>query len=106
MNTYRAMGVTGYLFKNYSTSPKILFQNFWCMAQESEQKKTGRPEGLPAVYFLDRLIVPWGRRKAVPARWRPVPQAEPEPSSELPEQSPQGRLQPEPELLVSALPEQ
>ncbi len=81
MNTYRAMGVTGYLFKNDSTSPKILFRNFWCVAQESEQKKTGRPEGLPAVYFLDRLIVPWGRRKAVPAQSWPEPQAEPEPSS-------------------------
>lgn len=101
MNTYRAMGVTGYLFKNDSTSPKILFQNFWCMAQESEQKKTGRPEGLPAVYFQDRLIVPWGRRKAGPAPWRPEPQAEPEQSStELPEQSPQVRSQPEPALPV------
>ncbi len=28
MNTYRAMGVTGYLFKNDSTSPKIHFLNF------------------------------------------------------------------------------
>lgn len=67
MNTYRAMGFTGYLFKNDSTSPKILFQNFRSVTRESEQKKTGRPEGLPAVYIEDRLIVPSGRRKAEPA---------------------------------------
>jgi hypothetical protein len=28
MNAYRAMGATGYLFKNDSTSPKIHFLNF------------------------------------------------------------------------------
>ncbi|TAX34714.1 hypothetical protein ELH73_10410 [Rhizobium leguminosarum] len=56
MNTYRAMGFTGYLFKNDSTSPKILFQNFRCMAQESEQKKTGRPEGLPAFMSKPGLL--------------------------------------------------
>ncbi|NKL54936.1 hypothetical protein GFL77_10485 [Rhizobium leguminosarum bv. viciae] len=69
MNTYRAMGFTGYLFKNDSTSPKILFQNFRCVAQKSEQKKTGRPEGMPAVYVEDRFTVPSGRRRAetVPA---------------------------------------
>ncbi|TAU63531.1 hypothetical protein ELH53_10685 [Rhizobium ruizarguesonis] len=39
MNTYRAMGVTGYLFKNDSTSPKILFQNFRCVAQENLNKR-------------------------------------------------------------------
>jgi hypothetical protein len=57
------MGATGYLFKNDSTSPKIHFLNFrafvftafscivdaQCRVAKSEQKKTGRPEGLPAV---------------------------------------------------------
>jgi hypothetical protein len=57
------MGATGYLFKNDSTSPKIHFLNFRalvftafflrrrrvCCVVKSEQMKTGRPEGLPAV---------------------------------------------------------
>ncbi|MGO7418419.1 hypothetical protein ACCS64_39985, partial [Rhizobium ruizarguesonis] len=35
-------------------------------AGESEQKKTGRPEGLPAVYVEDRLSRPASRRDSKP----------------------------------------
>ncbi|NKL49538.1 hypothetical protein GFL15_15710 [Rhizobium leguminosarum bv. viciae] len=43
MNTYRAMGFTGYLFKNDSTSPKILFQNFRSLTRNLNKRKPADP---------------------------------------------------------------
>jgi hypothetical protein len=41
MNTYRAMGVTGYLFTNDSATEKFVFQNFPCGMADFTQNKTG-----------------------------------------------------------------
>ncbi|MDW9448914.1 hypothetical protein GOA58_14680 [Sinorhizobium meliloti] len=39
MNTYRAMGVTGYLFTNDSATEKFVFQNFPCGMADFTQTK-------------------------------------------------------------------
>jgi hypothetical protein len=44
MNTYRAMGFTGYRFKNDSATEKFIFQNFFVQkvrVAKFKQKKTG-----------------------------------------------------------------
>lgn len=42
MNTYRAMGVTGYLFTNDSATEKFVFQNFSVFVEaDFTQNKTG-----------------------------------------------------------------
>jgi hypothetical protein len=44
MNTYRAMGPTGYLLTNDSASPKILFQNFRRQPHHFDKRKPADPK--------------------------------------------------------------